>query len=318
MKPLIQLPRRLSRAKTVGICSPSGAFSDTDFKNSLFESGVKRIKSLGFEVRESLHCRSSWFHMSSSAKDRAADLHSLVDDPFVDIVLPSIGGHVAAQMLPYLDFDALAASGCAICGFSDNSIIPLILSSLTGAVSLHSLCDVTFGFGRFAEGGYDVTETGWLNVVRNGLFDLAGTRAWRSIQPGNAEGIMLGGNLRALLTLAGTRWWPDWNGKILFWEAGDPLHAIQQDLTQLANCGVFEKIQGMVIGRTSKLNENFYRLDQIAPLEIFLLDILNLRGRFPILADADIGHDVENVTIPLGMPARLTLSDESIEWSVVQ
>lgn len=314
---MMNLPNKLRDARTVGVYSPSGPFSDTESKIKQYERGLNRLRGHGFDVQESSHCRSSWFHMSAPAKDRASDLHALANDRSVSLILPSIGGHVAAQMFEHLDFDALGASGTAIFGFSDNSTIPFIISALTGAVTFHSLCDVTFGFGRFEDGGYDRTESNWLDVVRHQRFDLGGSRSWRALADGCEEGTVLGGNLRSLLTVAGTRWWPDWKDVVLFWEAGNSLHTVQQDLTQLSNGGVFDDLAGMVIGRASLLTEDFYRSDQIMPLDLFLLDVLGLRGRFPIVVEADIGHDIENVTIPLGVRTRLTVADGSVEWSVV-
>lgn len=314
---MIEFPARLLAARTVGVYSPSGSFADTPWKVQLFEQGLARLRGYGFEIRESPHCRSSLFHMSASARDRASDLRELTSDRVTDIVLPSIGGHVAAQMLDYLDFDQLAASGAAIFGFSDNSTLPLITSSATGVVTFHTLCDVTFGFGRFSNDDFALTERNWLDTVRLQSVDLTGTQSWRTVTQGTTEGIVLGGNLRAILTLAGTRWWPDWRDVIFFWEAGDPLHAVQQDLTQLANCGVFDRVAGMVIGRASRLTEDFYSPDQIMPLDHFLLDTLGLRNRFPIVTEADIGHDVENVTIPLGARTRLTATGEAVEWTVL-
>lgn len=310
-----QLPKRLVSATTVGIYSPSGSFSDNQEKTELFERGVARLRTIGFSVRESRNCRSSWYHASAQPIDRVADLHQLLADPDVDIILPSIGGHVATQLLPLLDFDAIAASEKALFGFSDNAIIPVITTAKTGICTFHTLCDITFGFGRFTELNYPLTQASLLNAVRNQEFDLAGSRSWQSVQRGESSGTILGGNLKGLAFLAGTQWWPDWHGKIMFWESADPLHAVMQHLVHLANARAFDELAGMVIGRISTLKESFYQPDQVVPIQTMLLDVLELRDRFPIIMEADIGHDVENVTIPLGVEALLRVDDQ-INWVV--
>jgi muramoyltetrapeptide carboxypeptidase len=177
------------------------------------------------------------------------------------------------------------------------------------------LCDVTFGFGRFTEVNYSLTQSSFLNAVRNQKFDLAGSRGWQAVQPGEGSGVLLGGNLKGLAFLAGTRWWPDWRGKIMFWESADPLHVVAQHLVHLANAGAFDNLAGMVIGRISTLKENFYRPNQVIPIQSLLLEVLALRGRFPIVIEADLGHDVENVTVPLGATAHLRVGDE-VTWTV--
>jgi len=310
------LPSGLANATGVGAYSPSGSFSDSAFKTDLFDAGVRRLQHHGFTVRESTHCRSAWHHMSASAADRTQDLHDLAADPDIDVILPSIGGHVAAQMLPLIDFDQIAASGTALFGFSDNSILPLITTSLTGAVTFHGPCDVTFGFGRFDGENYRLSETNILDVIRHGRFDLAGTGNWQPMQTGTGTGTLLGANLRALSRLAGTPWWPDWRGKIMFVEAGDELHSVEQDFVQLGLAGAFDDLAGMIIGRVSRLPENFYRPEQVAPLSTLLLDIVGLRGRFPIITEADIGHDVDNVTIPLGAEATLIVDETKVTCGV--
>ncbi|MCP2323540.1 muramoyltetrapeptide carboxypeptidase [Hamadaea flava] len=310
------LPSGLSNATGLGVYSPSGSFSDSAFRTALFDAGIRRLQHYGFSVRESARCRGAWHHMSAPAADRVQDLHDLVADPDVHVVLPSIGGHVAAQLLPLIDFDLIAASGTALFGFSDNSIVPLVTTACTGAVTFHGPCDVTFGFGRFDGENYRLSEDNILDVIRHGRFDVGGTVNWRPMQTGAGTGTLLGGNLRAISRLAGTTWWPDWHGKIMFIEAGDELHSVEQDLVQLSLAGAFDGLAGMIIGRASRLPENFYRPEQIAPLATLLLDIVGLRDRFPIITEADIGHDVENVTIPLGVEATLLVEGDKISCKV--
>lgn len=229
-----------------------------------------------------------------------AAVMELVDDPAIDVLVPSIGGHSAAASLRYLDFDRIAASGKKIVGFSDNSLISLVASAHGGAHTLHCLADVTFGFSAFARGEFPATERALLDAVVRDQHDLDLSEAI-VVQRGEAAGIALGGNLRSLAQLAGTPYWPDWRGTILFWECADELHVMVQDLIHLSNTGVFDQIAGMVIGRTSHLEENFYERERVIPLDVLLLDVLDLRGRFPIVREAPIGHDAENLAIPMGV-----------------
>jgi muramoyltetrapeptide carboxypeptidase len=310
------LPSGLNSPSVVGVYSPSGAISNDKETFRLFNAGIARIEQLGFTVRESTHCRSAWYQMSAPAADRVSDINELVSDPDVDVIIPTIGGHAADQLLPFIDFQAIAASGKALFGFSDNSTLPLITSATTGAITFHTGCDVTYGFGRFADGAYQQTEAGFIEAIRHHRFDLRGTGGWQAVQPGRAQGTLLGGNLHAMLRLAGTPRWPDWRGKIMFWEGVDELHAIEQGLVQLSLMGAFDELAGMIIGRVSNLPESLYPRDQVAPLDTLLLDIIGLRGKFPIIKDADIGHNAENVTIPVGAEATLGVAGDAISCAV--
>ena len=60
------------------------------------------------------------------------------------------------------------------------------------------------------------------------------------------EGIVVGGNIRCLLKLAGTEYWPNMDGKILFLEAyGGEVSQIAALFTQLEQMGVFKQVEGI-------------------------------------------------------------------------
>lgn len=311
------LPARLPGATTVGVYSPSGAFATDGDKTALFERGLARLRQLGFAVRESAHCRGVWHHSSAPPAERVADLYALLDDPDVDVILPSIGGHAATQLLPLLDVDRVAASGKALVGFSDNACLAAVTTAATGVLTLHAGVDVTFGFGRFPADGTSLSERSFLAAVRQARFDLAGHRTWHAIQPGDADGALLGGNLKGLALLAGTPWWPDWRGKVMFWESADPLHAVAQHLVQLSQAGAFDQLAGMIIGRVSALTDAFYPPAQVIGIDTLLLDVLGLRGRFPIVVEADLGHNVDNVTVPNGVTAHLHARADTVACDLI-
>ena len=61
------------------------------------------------------------------------------------------------------------------------------------------------------------------------------------------EGILAGGNLRCFLKLAGTPYFPDLTGKILFLESlGGGPELLASLLSQLGQLGVFQKISGLL------------------------------------------------------------------------
>lgn len=298
----------------IGVYPASGPLFDSPDKIKRFQAGAAHLERLGFRVRVHDLVQGVWHHMAAPPEERAAALMELVDDPAIDVLVPSIGGHSAAASLRYLDFDRIAASGTTIVGFSDNSLISLVAGTRAGACALHCLADVTFGFSAFARGELAFTERAFLDAVVRNEHHLDLSEA-TIVQPGEAGGIALGGNLRSIAQLAGTPYWPDWTGTILFWECVDELHVMVQDLIQLYNSGVFDQIAGLVIGRTSNLEENFYAPEQVIPLDVLLLDMFDLRGRFPIVREAPIGHDGDNLAVPIGVNTTLTVAD-SATWTV--
>jgi muramoyltetrapeptide carboxypeptidase len=117
------------------------------------------------------------------------------------------------------------------------------------------------------------------------------------------------------LRLAGTKFWPDYQGRILLLEnpMGEkmtdplPLDVTRADMADLVNLGVFEKICGLVIGRPFGYDEEMKKkFKQMMLDQCYGTD-------FPILMDVDVGHTNPIVTVPLNAMVGLDL--ERDEWS---
>lgn len=141
------LPERLSGATTIGCTRRRRRSPPSAGPLALYATGLARLCDLGFTVRESSHSRGVWHQSSAPPQVRVADLYELFADPEVDVVLPSLGGHVGTQMLPGLDFERIAAAGKALVGSATTRASPW--SPPRGAtiraimVTLRSGADVT-------------------------------------------------------------------------------------------------------------------------------------------------------------------------------
>ena len=83
------------------------------------------------------------------------------------------------------------------------------------------------------------------------LFDLPCT----FLQGDHMEGVMIGGNIRCFLKLAGTDFQPDFRGKILLLEAmGGGVPQMVTFLSQLKMMHAFEQINGILLGTFSQMN----------------------------------------------------------------
>ena len=114
------------------------------------------------------------------------------------------------------------------------------------------------------------------------------------------EGITAGGNIRCLLKLAGTPFWPDLQGKILVLEArsGGPA-LVETMFCQLAQTGAFGRIAGLLLGTFTELE----REGQGAFVEKLALELTP-----PGLAVAktrEVGHGKDSRAILLGSRAVL-------------
>lgn len=116
------------------------------------------------------------------------------------------------------------------------------------------------------------------------LFDLPCT----FLQGSHMEGVLIGGNIRCFLKLAGTDFQPDFHGKILLLEAmGGGVPQMVTFLSQLKMMHAFEQINGILLGTFSQME-----LGQLTP------DMPQLVRQFagpdlPIARTPYIGHGTD-------------------------
>ena len=123
------------------------------------------------------------------------------------------------------------------------------------------------------------------------------------------QGTVAGGNLRCLLKLAGTEYWPDMTGKILFLEgfSGDVPQLVSH-LNQLKLMGVFEQVQGILLGTFTEMEEK-NRRPSAAELVLELTEDVEAPGMaadpLPVAVTSEIGHGADSKCLRIG--GKLTL-----------
>lgn len=306
------IPAKLNSGDTIGVISPSGPVRIRE----LYDRGVGYLRGKGYEILEAPHALSRLYHMSASGKEKAEDIHAMFVDPHVKALFPSVGGHTANQVIEHLDWDVIRSHPKIVFGFSDNAVLINAIFAKTGLVCFHSLCDVVFGFGVFGQGKLqtdgDYTSKQLFNVITKA--QPAGVvpqlSKWTALRSGVAEGPLIGGNLSTLRSLIGTEYEPHWDGCVLFLEDSAEPHTWDQQLGHLRLAGILNRIGGLVVGKVEK-PDTFYP-ENYRPLQDIFLQQCD-RTRIPILYGVDLGHNVENCTLPIGIRARLDCTKGSLE-----
>lgn len=101
------------------------------------------LQELGFEpvLSPCLYDNGSGF--SGTGAERAAALMNLYRDPEITDIFDISGGDMANEVLPYLDFSVIAASGKRFWGYSDLTTIVNAITAATGNESM--LYQIRFG-----------------------------------------------------------------------------------------------------------------------------------------------------------------------------
>jgi muramoyltetrapeptide carboxypeptidase len=287
----VQLPRPIGPGATLGIVSPASAIRHEDL-----EAGIAALEAIGFRTKLMPNAAGRSLGFSGTDCERAADLHLAFRDPAVDGVLCSRGGYGAARLLPYLDFDELAASGKPFLGFSDITTLHLAFNR-RGRVTFHSPMVSTFAKPR----------PRW--VVDSFVQALGGDFSPPSEAPhgkcltsGVASGEVSGGCLTLLADSLGTREAFSGRDKILLLEdVGEKPYRVDAHLTHLLNAGALDGVRGFVIGE-------FTGSDALGDgEEADWRGIVRERlpAGVPVVTDYPFGHVDAMLTLPLGLAATL-------------
>lgn len=297
-------PSRLRVGDVIGIVAPS---TPTDaVLHAQVEQGVAFLRELGFEVRFAPHVGARTLRYAASGAEKAADLHAMFADPEVKAILCAQGGVTANASLSFLDWDLIREHPKPFIGISDITVLLNAITTRTGLVTYHG-DDLMWGFGR---GTTDYNRSEFLSTFVDGRVGLIpANRRRTTLRGGTAEGRLWGGNLTCLLKLAGTPYWPDLDGAILFLEdIGLEPDRCDCELTQLMHMGIFNRISGALIGYMDGQ-------DGSAEPGLTLGDMLlrlTPQHRFPVLKTEDFGHNCPNTVLPVGVLARLDADEQSL------
>ena len=213
-----------------------------------------------------------------------------------------------------------------VIGFSDITALLLAIHTKTGLVTFHGPMGIMPWPQFSVEAMTDILFNANTPTLANPQYplnlekDIIQTKdRIEVIKGGKATGELIGGSLSILVTLLGTPYEPDWEGKILFLEdVGENFYAIDRMMSSLELAGVLKKIKGFVFGKctrckVAKRAYGTFTLSQILNHYIKPLGI-------PAFSGSMIGHEPMMFTLPQGVRATIdgdlgtiTLLDPSVK-----
>ena len=296
--PGLSRPAPLVKGDTIGVVAPSYAP-----QQGWLMRGVKAMEEAGFNVI--LEADIDRFRRFQQREDeqRAACLMAMWSNPEVKAIITATGGYGAVRLLPFLDPDIFRRNPKVFVGYSDITALHLWLMRRAQVRVFHgpTLDDL-------APGGTDATFLSLLSALTSPRPELKlGCDSARAVRPGVAVGRLTGGNLSLVQQTVGTPYEIDTRDAILFLEeTRDPMSVVDERLMHLRAAGLLRHVRGIVFGQLS--------LDRSEEdeFEDFLLDLLSDLD-VPILMDFPAGHEVPNLTLPLGTEVEL-VADEKTGW----
>ena len=221
---------------------------------------------------------------SGTPKARAGQLMSMFADPDVEEIYDISGGDVANQILDDLNYELISKSRAVFWGYSDLTTVINAIYTMTGKASvLYQIKHMVYGNAA------ELQKERFLN--RDELF----SPAFRFVQKNAMKGIVVGGNIRCFLKLAGTRYFPDLENKILLLEAyGGRVPQMATYLAQLKQLGAFEKVSGIILGTFTAMEQNNCIPNIVTLVKEYAFP------ETPIAVTRDIGHGDDAKAIVIG------------------
>lgn len=295
--PLLRPPVPPADAKVCAISPASFALDDR------FTRGMERLHALGFKAASAAHtqARGPLFFAGEPA-NRLADLHTAFANSDSQILAAVRGGYGSNYLLPNLDLKLIQQNPKPFFAYSDLTGPQLHLLDRIGLPAFHG---PMIAADFYLEDGVHMPS---LRAALTGQpYSLGAGEGLRTLKPGTATGTLYGGCLSIIVSLLGTPWEPQTEGKLLFLEdVGAKPYQIDRMLWQLRVAGKLDGVTGIVFGEM---------LDCTSPgAEPDLLDqvILRFFADFPgpIAIGLRSGHvSRSNVTLTLGVPAQLDVTD---------
>lgn len=281
------------RGKKVGFAACSDALTEEE------REGIQRLD----EVLRSMGIHPVWSPCmfrerrgeAAPARERAESLMDFYRDDEIAAVFDLSGGDFANEVLEELDMDRIASAGKPFWGYSDLSTVLNALWTGAGVPGvLYQIRNLVREDGKAQCRRFSA----WLDGEPEELF----SPSWRFLRGEKMEGTLVGGNIRCFLKLAGTRWFPDLNGRILFLESlGGSLAVVHTCLAQLRQMGAFEQISGLLIGTFTKAD----RISGRTAVEEAVLECTGNPG-LPVASTLQVGHGPDSRALRIGECLRIS------------
>ena len=285
------LGKKLKKGDTIGIIAPA---SCTTYEKVL--EAKKNIEDMGYKVILGECTKKQWYSYAGTDEERAEEINSFFADKSIDAIICMRGGYGSNRLIELLDFEVIKRNPKIFVGYSDITTLHIALNEKANLITFHGPMAVSNFTGNYNRDTYE----NFIEMLSNSKYEQSIkniTKELKVLNEGRAKGKLVGGNLATLIATLGTEYDLDYNGKILFLEEiGEKTYKIDRFLNQLKKHGVFEKIEGLVLGDFKNCIQDSEK--DMTLLEVFQNYFKELKK--PVIYNFESGHSEPMLTLPLG------------------
>lgn len=289
-------PRADMATRGVGFYAPSGFALDP----SAVDRATARFAARGDRVIVDPTCRMREMRFSAHDDERLAAMLRMAADPQVDLAIALRGGYGLTRLLPRLDFAALSAARKLWLGYSDFTAFQLAALARAGMVTFAG--PVVSDFGAAEASAYTMEHC--FGLLDHARYEVACALDGPDLA---CAGVLWGGNLALVAHLAGTPYFPQVDGGILFLEdVGETPYRVERMLYQLHHAGVLARQQAILLGHFTEYalsaNDGGYDMESV-------VQQMRTVCAAPILTGLPFGHVRDKLTLPVGGRCDVTVRD---------
>lgn len=311
--PRLKTPPYLMPGDVIGITSPAGFATLEELSPC-----IQIIESWGFKVKVGNTIGQRDGSFGGTDVQRAADFNDLLGDDEVKAILCAKGGYGAARMVDQVNWKLLRRNPKWVIGFSDITVLHAHINRHVGVASIHSkMCN---SFPTKWEEADAIQQETILSIYHalTGKPMLYQVPATLQNKLGEANGRLIGGNLKILETLSGTPSEMDMKGGILFIEdVGEALYNIDRMMQHLLRCGQLKVLAALLVG-------SFTGIRPETPEQSFGRDLYQIiheataQFNYPIAFNFCVGHQKNNHALKCGVPHHLVVESDRVSLKEIR
>lgn len=273
-------------------------------KLSNVEFAINWLKTNGIEPVYDERLFAQDFIFAGSDDFRAAVIQEYMDRDDIDAIWFARGGYGCIRIIDKLDFKEFVKKNKRFIGFSDTTVFHGMMQRL-GIPSIH---------GPLA-GNFEKRTPESKQSLYDALMNKSLCYTWPSHslnRQGEAQGMIVGGNLSVLYGMFGSNSFPETDGNILFIEEVEEyIYHVERMMYAMKRSGILAHLKALIIGGLEDIQDNPEPFGKTVEQAIF--DVVK-EYDYPVCFGFPAGHQTDNRAIVLGKTANLSVSNDGCHF----
>lgn len=291
------VPKYLKKGDTIAIVATARKVTRYEL-----EPAVSKFKSWGLKVLEGDNLYNDFFQFAGNDNDRIFDLQQMLNNTEVNAIICARGGYGTVRIIDKINFEKFLRNPKWIIGFSDATVLHSHVNTNFGIETIHAEMPL-----NFPKDGSDNISTESLRKCLFGEKVEYSFQSTKNFRYGNVKGILIGGNLSIIYSLAGSVSDISTNGRILFLEDLDEyLYHIDRMMTNLKRSGKLQNLAGLIVGGMTEMKDNSIPFGM--SVEEIILEAVK-EFDYPVCFGFPSGHLPNNAALIFGRQVQLMVDN---------